>query len=623
MGVAGSGKTTIGRLLSQQTGFPFFDADEFHPPANIKKMQSGQALTDDDRWPWLQNIHAFATAQIKTHSIIIACSALKKQYRELLSREIENQCNWIYLQGQYDTILQRMNQRSGHFMPTSLLQSQFDTLEIPNNAFTINIEEDPVSIVQKIILNIQPMQAFGLIGLGVMGKSLCRNLAGKGIRLSLYNRHLTGIEENIATEFVASYPELKQAKGFDQLPSFVASLQKPRKIFLMVPAGDPVDEIIQQLIPLLDKNDVVIDGGNSFFKDTAARLQRLEEKGILYIGTGVSGGEEGALKGPSIMAGGSKESYAFVKEYIEAIAAKDSEQKTCCAYIGKGGAGHFVKMVHNGIEYAEMQLLAEVYAILRFAGNVDPNKIAQLLKEQRSTELNSYLLEITSELLPHKEGDQFLIDLIVDQAGNKGTGNWATVAACELGVPIPVMTAALFARYQSEFLAERKSASLLYPHHQETTELNIAALFKAYQLARIINHHQGFHLIEAASVAYNWEINLPELARIWTNGCIIRSELMASLKTILHENKRILLHPIIAEQVRNNEKAFYQLIATASIHQIAIPCLSAAANYLLTYMQEHSSANIIQAQRDFFGAHTYQRKDDPSGKKYHTNWTTK
>ena len=464
------------------------------------------------------------------------------------------------------------------------------------------------------------MQEFGLIGLGVMGKSLCRNLAGKGFHLSLYNRFIPVTEENVATAFIGEHTELATAIGFQEIAPFVASLQLPRKIFLMLPAGEAVDEMIASLLPHLNASDVLIDGGNSFYKDTERRCKQLEQAGILYIGTGVSGGEEGALKGPSIMAGGSLEAYSLVRNFLESIAAKDITQKPCCAFIGDGGAGHFVKMVHNGIEYAEMQLLAEIYSILRFTCKYNPDEIAGLFTTQLDTSFNSYLLEITIEVLQKKEGKQWLIDNILDKAGNKGTGGWTTIAACELGVPVPTLTAALFARYQSEFLSERTEAAVLYPLKQDGTFVNTNELFNAYQIARIINHHQGFHLIEAASEIYNWNINLPELARIWTNGCIIRSELMVTLQSLLKENKQLLQHPSIVSEVNKHYASFANMVALAATNRVPVPCMASALHYLHAYTQQQSSANIIQAQRDFFGAHTYQRKDDMSGKKYHTNW---
>jgi 6-phosphogluconate dehydrogenase len=622
MGVSGSGKTSIGQLLAEKTGYAFYDADQFHPQSNIDKMKAGVPLSDEDRWPWLVNINNFATEKINSTSIIIACSALKQVYRNQLSKEIELQCRWIFLKGDYETILHRMEKRPGHFMPTSLLQSQFDISEAPLNAITADIKLSPDQVVEYIISKLNNMQEFGIIGLGVMGKSLSRNLAGKSYSLSLYNRYVPVTEVKIAENFIASHIELSNAIGFEDLAQFVSSLQPPRKILMMLPAGNAVDDTITLLLPHLSANDILIDAGNSFYKDTEKRTKQLKKAGILFLGIGVSGGEEGALKGPSIMAGGSKEGYDKVKNYLESIAAKDNNQNSCCAYIGDNAAGHFVKMVHNGLEYAEMQLLAEVVSILRSTGTYNPGEIALLLKDQLATNLNSYLLEITIEILQKKEGEKWLIDVILDKAGNKGTGSWATIAACELGVPIPTLTDALFARYQSEFLTERKQAAAIYAIQQQSSSIDINTLFNAYGIARIVNHHQGFHLVEAASETYLWKINLAELARIWTNGCIIRSQLMATLSNSLKNNTRILLQPEMVKEVATHFSALKNIVAFATENHIPAPCFTSAAHYLFSYTQEQSSANIIQAQRDFFGAHTYQRKDDASGKKYHTNWLT-
>ncbi len=461
---------------------------------------------------------------------------------------------------------------------------------------------------------------FGLVGLGVMGKSLSRNLANNGVSLSLYNRHVDDVEVDVAKRFIAEHDELSQAQGFDDLGDFVASLASPRRVFLMVNAGAAVDAVISELKSLLDKGDVIIDGGNSHYKETERRSQELESVGIDYIGTGVSGGEEGALKGPSIMPGGTPSAYPKVSQYLEKIAARDRWGGGCCTYIGKGGAGHFVKMVHNGIEYAEMQLLAEVYSILIRRGQT-ADEIADILSEWTDTDISSYLLEITVDILRKKEGDVPLIDKILDQAGNKGTGSWTTIAAAELGVPIPTMTAALFARYISAFKTERVQAATLYPKgSSQAKSMDIESLKKGYQLARIINHHQGIHLIDAASVAYNWGLNFSELARIWTNGCIIRSELMHELIDVLKDQKRILLHPTMLNRVIDMHEALGDVVASAHKTQVAIPCFSAASDYLNAYITANGSANIIQAQRDYFGAHTYKRIDDPTGASHHTVW---
>jgi 6-phosphogluconate dehydrogenase len=464
-------------------------------------------------------------------------------------------------------------------------------------------------------------QEFGLIGLGVMGKSLSRNLASKGVRLSLFNRFVAGSEEQVAQKFITQF-DLHTALGFEALPDFVQSLEVPRKIFLMIDAGKAIDTTLEMLVPLLDAGDIVLDGGNSHYLDTERRGAFLEKNKILYIGTGVSGGEEGALKGPSIMPGGSKEAYSCVAPYLEAIAAKDVNGKPCCAFIGKGGAGHFVKMVHNGIEYAEMQLLAEVYSLLREINGSAPAQIADLLETWNKGASKSYLLEITVAILRYQKNGVFLLDEILDEAGNKGTGSWTTITACELGVPIPTITAALFARYTSSMKKERVQAAALYASLlvEKNTPIEASVLEKAYQLARISNHHQGIHLIAEAARRYDWQIDIPSLARIWTNGCIIRSALMEQLKTVLEVEKPILQHPFIVATVQQDMPDLANVLSQVSTTSIPVPCLESAHTYLKSYLQANASANLIQAQRDYFGAHTYQLKGDATGQKQHTDW---
>lgn len=465
-------------------------------------------------------------------------------------------------------------------------------------------------------------QTFGIIGMGVMGKSLARNLASKGYKLSLYNRYSKGIEENIAIDFINSFEELSEAKGFEDLNAFVQSLEKPRKILLMVKAGDVVDHLIEKLIPILNQNDIIIDGGNSHYKDTERRMEYLDTKGIGYIGSGVSGGEEGALKGPSIMPGGKSSSYKEISKILESIAAKDSQGAPCCAFIGSGGAGHFVKMVHNGIEYAEMQLIAEVYSLMRFGLLLDPLEISAIFKEWNNGTLSSYLLGITADILTKKEGDNYLIDLILDKAGNKGTGSWTSIAAAELGVSISMINEALFARYISAFKEERVKSDAIYNkvNRKEIFDLNVDQIRNAYTVARIVNHHQGMHLMSAASETYKWSLNLSEIARIWTNGCIIRSQLMQNLISILNATDRILHFPDIVTLVNNLDDDIKEVTAIAITNNHSVPCFSAACNYLSAYTNKFVSANIIQAQRDYFGAHTYKRVDDESDTSYHTNW---
>lgn len=618
-GVSGSGKTTIGRLLAERLGLPFFDGDDFHPEANIEKMRSGQALTDEDRAGWLEAIRQKA---VQEGSGVFACSALRERYREVLKKGLNDPVAWVLLDGDPALLSRRLEGRKGHFMPPALLQSQLDILEKPDYACVLDPAHPPEILVQHIIQHFGNMQKeFGLIGLGVMGKSLARNLAGKGVSPALYNRHVAGKEERVAVECIAQFAELSTAAGFDDLPAFVAALQTPRKIFLMVNAGAPTDEMLNALVPLLSPGDILMDGGNAHYRDTARRRALLTEKGIHWIGVGVSGGEAGALSGPSIMPGGPEAAYEAVRPYLERIAAKDAQGRPCCAYMGPDGAGHFVKMVHNGIEYAEMQLLAEAYFLLRRAGGLTPAAIADVMEDWMGGDLNGYLLEITVQILRRKAGEGYLLDQILDAASNKGTGGWATVAASELGAPATMMSAALFARYLSAFVEERVQAGALYGEKPGVGPgLSSAAVQSAYRVARMVNHHQGFQLLSAASETYGWDLPLSEIARIWTNGCIIRSVWMESIQAMPEGQSRVLLAQNWAKVVKAHQSGLENCLSAAQAQAMALPCMAAALHFLYAYTEKDSPMNLIQAQRDYFGAHTYRRKDDPGGKAVHTEW---
>ncbi len=618
MGVSGSGKTTIGKLLSQKTQFPFFDGDDYHPEENRKKMTSGTPLDDNDRKGWLQALNQLAAEKLQSGSCIIACSALKESYRDILKEGLENRVRFVYLRGSYQQILSRVQSRQGHFMPPSLLASQFETLEPPVEAITADIAFGPEQIVSEIMETLMKKTEFGLVGLGVMGKSLCRNLAGKGFRVSMYNRHLPGQEENIAVNFKNEYPELRDSLPFDNLEAFVDSLQVPRKILLMVPAGKPADLILEALIPLLSENDTIIDGGNSHYTDTRKRSELLAAHHIRFIGCGVSGGEEGALNGPSLMPGGDATAYKEIQPFLEAIAARDRNGKPCCAYIGPEGSGHFVKMVHNGIEYAEMQLLAEIYYLLAQSGK-NPDEIAAVLEPWKKEE-NSFLLEITTDILRTRENDGWLIDKILDKAGNKGTGNWTAIATAELGIPATMIVSSLFARYISAFKTDREAMETAYGNQQKALEIDEETVFNAYRAARLINHYQGFRLLKEASDIYQWQLDLPELARIWTNGCIIRSDLMERLPGILKSHDNILLHPGIVSSLKMWRPSLTRLVSACINCSVPVPVLSEAVNFFNGFTSSRLSANLIQAQRDYFGAHTYRRNDDGGEIIHHTNW---
>ena len=417
---------------------------------------------------------------------------------------------------------------------------------------------------------------------------------------------------------IASHIELSNAKGFDDLYAFVESLALPRKIFLMVPAGIIVDTVVNQLKPLLHPGDIIMDGGNSHFKDTERRQTELVKVGIHFIGIGVSGGEQGALHGPAIMPGGEVTAYLAIEPILNAIAAKDKDGKPCSGYIGTGGSGHFVKMIHNGIEYAEMQLLSEVYWLLKKGLNKSNEEIAQVLESWSSTELASYLLEITIKVLRHKTDGAYTIDQIADIGGSKGTGGWSLTAAADLGIPATLISEALFARYVSSFKKERTLFGRQMNASITVMQIDDDQIKQAYTLARWINHHQGIEILHAASNQYGWKLDLSETARIWTSGCIIRSKMMESLSIILKENSNILSNQI--KMINDFKPGLIQTVSKALTMELAVPCLSSALNYLLAYTSSESPANLIQAQRDFFGAHTYRKVDDPFGKSYHTEW---
>ncbi len=619
MGVSGCGKSTIGKLLSEELKIPFFDGDDFHPESNVAKMSSGQALNDDDRQGWLETLNDLAKKQLTKDSCVIVCSALKQKYRDILSRNIESETKWVHLSGSFEQIFERVNSRPNHFMPSELLKSQFDILENPKDALQIDISLTPEHIIKTIKHKLMSTSEFGLFGLGVMGKSLCRNLANNGFKISMFNRHVDGVEVDVAKNFKAEYSELSQAEAFDDISAFVNSLQQPRRIMLMVNAGKTIDYVIEDLLPHLSKNDILIDGGNSNYVKTKERCDYLKTKGIHFIGTGVSGGEEGALKGPSIMPSGDFEAYNNVKVFLEKISAKDQNGLPCCTYVGPEGSGHFIKMVHNGVEYVEMQLLAEVSTILENLGQ-NPDDIANTLETWKET-ASSYLLEITTAIFRKKEGDDWLVNKILDKAGNKGTGNWTTIASAELGVPSTLIASALFSRYISFYKEERIHLNKNFKTII-SSEMNVTTndVLEAYQFARIINHYQGFKLIAEASNKFSWNLNLSEISRIWTNGCIIRSTLMEDLVEVFKNTTNILTNPQLIDLVNQYKPSAKKVVSQCVLNDITTPALGEAVQFFNGITTKYTSANIIQAQRDYFGAHTYQRLDDASGKSHHTNW---
>lgn len=461
----------------------------------------------------------------------------------------------------------------------------------------------------------------GLIGLGVMGKSLALNMANKGYKLSLFNRKEAGIDENIALTFIAKHDKLKTAKGFDQLKPFIDSLITPRVIIIMITAGKVVDQVIKSIETYLQDGDVIIEGGNSHYLDTRQRFHSLKTKGIHFLGTGISGGVEGALSGPSIMPGGSYDGFLRVESLLSNIAAKDKNGNACMNYMGEGDAGHFVKTVHNGIEYAEMQIIAEMYTILRKGAGLNTPKIIDIFTYWLENGHRSYLLEITIDILKKQDDNDRVIDKIVDIARDNGTGSWSIQAASIFGVPVPTIIEALNARHTSFFLEDRKKAHSLYSPASQKMKINYENLAQSYLAARIINHHQGFHLIEEASERYDWNIKLEKVAQTWLNGCIIQSDLMDDISEHLKITNRLLNAKAIVPLMQKLAPKLAGIVSMANKSLLYIPCLSASLNYFAGFTGLNSSANLIQAQRDFFGAHKVLIKDDPSQTPTHINWS--
>lgn len=461
----------------------------------------------------------------------------------------------------------------------------------------------------------------GLIGLAVMGENLALNIENKGFSVAVFNR---------TTEKTKSFSEGK-AKGRDIHPTysieeFVDALEKPRRVILMVKAGQPVDDMISQLKVCLSPGDLIIDGGNSFFKDTERRSRELEEKGIFYIGTGISGGEEGALHGPCIMPGGQREAYDMVKDVLTKIAAQVREGP-CCTYIGPRGAGHFVKMVHNGIEYGDMQLIAEAYYILKNLFNINCNELHEIFSDWNKKRLNSYLIEITAHIFTYIDRDTNtpLVELILDTAQQKGTGKWTSQIALDLGVPTPTITAAVNARIISAYKKERKETSkiLTGPSYKfkGSRKTFISSLEKALYAAKIISYSQGMALLSTASREYNFNLNISEIAQIWKGGCIIRAKLLDDIKRAFKNNPalpNLMIDPKFSRILNRFEKNLRKVVMKAKACGIPVPAFSASLDYYDSYRQDRLPANLTQAQRDYFGAHTYQRIDKEGT--FHTEW---
>ena len=466
-------------------------------------------------------------------------------------------------------------------------------------------------------------QQIGVVGMAVMGRNLALNIESRGYSVSIFNRSSSKTDEVIAL-----HPDKKLVPTYT-VEEFVDSLEKPRRILLMVKAGEATDKTIQSLLPHLDKGDILIDGGNTFFKDTIRRNEMLANSGINFIGTGVSGGEEGALKGPAIMPGGQKDAYDLVAPILEEIAAKADDGAPCVTYVGPNGAGHYVKMVHNGIEYGDMQLIAESYDILRRVGGLTVEETAEVFKSWNTGELDSYLIEITADILTKKDPEtgKPMVEVIMDTAGNKGTGKWTSQSALDLGVPLPLITESVFARYISTLKEEREVASkelspIKVPELSNTEkQALIESVRKGLYFSKIMSYAQGFAQMRVASEEFDWKLNYGEIAKIFRAGCIIRAQFLQKITDAFErdpELKNLLLDKYFLYVTESYQEAVREVVVTAVQAGIPVPTFSSALAYYDSYRSEVLPANLIQAQRDYFGAHTYNRVDKPGV--FHFEW---
>lgn len=463
-----------------------------------------------------------------------------------------------------------------------------------------------------------------LVGLAVMGENLVMNMESKGFMVAVYNRTTEKVKR-----FVEGRAAGKNIIGCYSIEELVANLEKPRKVFMMVKAGAAVDALIEQLLPFLEEGDILIDGGNSHFPDTVRRTAYVESKGLLYVGCGVSGGEEGALNGPSMMPGGSPAAWPFVKPIFQSICAKVENGAPCCDWVGENGAGHFVKMVHNGIEYGDMQLICEAYQLMRDGLGMSAEEMHDVFSAWNETELNSYLIEITRDILGYKdESGETTVDYILDTAGQKGTGKWTAISALDEGVPLTLIGEAVFSRCLSAMKSERVSAAKVFPKDIPAFEGDktafIEAIRKALYASKIISYAQGYTLMRTAAKTYGWNLNYGGIALMWRGGCIIRSVFLGKIKEAYDKNpelENLLLDDYFAETIKALVASWREVVAYAVKAGIPMPAFTSALNYFDGYTTAGLPANLLQAQRDYFGAHTYERIDQPRGQFYHTNWT--
>lgn len=465
----------------------------------------------------------------------------------------------------------------------------------------------------------------GVIGLAVMGENLILNMESKGFTVAAFNRTVSKVDR-----FVEGRAKGKNIIGVRSIEELADVLARPRKVMLMVKAGKPVDVFIDLLLPHLEEGDIVIDGGNSFFGDTIRRTRYVEEKGLLYIGTGVSGGEEGALRGPSIMPGGSSDAWPYVKPIFQAIAAKVDEGAPCCDWVGSDGAGHYVKMVHNGIEYGDMQMIAEAYFLMKHLLGMTPAEQHEVFAAWNEGELNSYLVEITRDIMAYvdEESGKPMVDVILDTAGQKGTGKWTSQSALDMGTPAPTVAEAVFARFMSALKEERMAASEILEgpaiRFEGDKKAFVEEIRQALYASKICSYAQGFQLLKMAAQEHDWDLDYGSIALMWREGCIIRAQFLGRIKDAFDEKPdlaNLLLAPYFKEAIDRSQAAWRRVVAAAVANGIPVPAFGSALAYYDSYRNGRLPANILQAQRDYFGAHTYERVDRPRGEFFHTNWT--
>jgi 6-phosphogluconate dehydrogenase len=624
MGVSASGKSTLGEALARRLGWRFIEGDALHPPANVAKMKAGIALDDADREPFLRSVGEAARAQ-RGNGVVLACSALRRRYRDLL-RDLAGPVLFVHPQVDRAQLATRLASRRDHFMSPALLDSQLATLEIPaadEQAVAIDGQLPVTRQVEAVVAALATCEV-GVIGLAVMGENLALNIESRGYPVCVYNRTVARV-----SDFVAGRGRGKRFTGAQSLESFVVALQRPRRILMMVKAGAPVDELIAQLLPLLDAGDILVDGGNSLYSDTIRRTRQVESHGFLYVGCGVSGGEEGALNGPSLMPGGSAAAWPRLQPVFEAICARTPDGEPCCRWIGSDGAGHYVKMIHNGIEYADMQLIGEVYDVMRRALGLSNEAMSAEFAKWNSGELDSYLIGITRDILAFRDTrGEAVIDHILDAAGQKGTGRWTVNAALDEGVPLQLTAEAVFARNLSAAREERLAAASALPALPLAPAMNAFAVVEdlraALYAAKIVSYAQGFALLRAAARSNSWQLDPGGIALAWRGGCIIRSAFLGEIRKAYCRDAdlpNLVLDGFFTQALASREAAWRRAVIIAVSAGIPVPCLSAALAWWDACRCTSLPANLLQAQRDFFGAHQYERTDRPRGEFFHTDWT--